>query len=135
MEGDLTAGSATPEPRNPGVDPDTVERVIAGQWSGPLPPPAALEQFERSAPGAADRILGMAEQEEMHRHEQEREMLQSDKRARTRGQWMAFLLAMAVVLGGIWLIDRGRQVEGLIALLSPLAILIGAFLYGKERAG
>ncbi len=99
-----------------------------GQWSGPLPPPAALEQFERSSPGAADRILSMAEKEEEHRHEQERGMLKSDTSARSRGQVMAFLLALITILGGIWLISDGKGIEGLIAVLTPLAGLVGLFL-------
>lgn len=136
MEGDLTAReSGVPDPQHPasGQPPNTEEqRIMMGQWSGPLPPPAALDQFERSSPGAATRILEMAEHEEEHRHEQEREMLRSDKSARTRGQYMAFVLAAIVILGGIWLISDGKQVGGLIAVLSPLAVLVGLFLYGQR---
>lgn len=133
MEGDLTPRGATPEPRQPpGVEPDTAERIVAGQWSGPLPPPAALEQFERSAPGAADRILGMAEREEDHRHNQEQAMLRSDAQARSRGQWMAFLVAFVIIVGGIWLIYKGKQWEGLVAVLTPLATIIGIFIYSTS---
>lgn len=135
MEGDLISGGAAPERhRPPETEVNPAERIVAGQWSGPLPPPAALEQFERSAPGAADRILGMAEREEDHRHAQEREMLRSDARARTRGQWMAFLLALVIVAGGIWLIDQGKQWEGLVAVLTPLATLIGIFVYSTRSS-
>lgn len=130
MEGELTPREPTPDPRQPrAVEPDTAERIVAGQWSGPLPPPAALEQFERSAPGAADRILGMAEREEDHRHSQEQAMLRSDAQARSRGQWMAFVVAIVIIVGGIWLISEGKQWEGLVAVLTPLATLIGVFIY------
>ena len=37
---------------------------ISLSYSGPLPHPADLEKFERISPGAADRILGMAEREQ-----------------------------------------------------------------------
>src|ERR1700733_9145648 len=37
-------------------------------YAGPLPHPEHLEHFERTLPGAADRILIMAEQEQGHRH-------------------------------------------------------------------
>jgi uncharacterized membrane protein len=116
MEGNLTPGGPPPEPYQAGSDPDTAERreqqrIIAGQWSGPLPPPAALEQFERSSPGAAGRILDMAEREEDHRHAQEQAMLDSDVAARTRGQWMAFLVALVIIAGGIWLIYKANSWE------------------------
>lgn len=47
---------------------------------------------------------------------------------------MAFSLAAIVVLGGIWLISEGKQVGGLIAVLSPLAVLVGLFLHGQRDA-
>jgi len=137
MEGDVDRRGGPPEPVQAGSEPtgDTTERLLAmrARWSGPLPPPEALEQFERASPGAADRILGMAEQEEAHRHRQERDMLQSESSARARGQWMAFTLALVIILGGIWLIYKGKQWEGLVAVLAPLATLIGLFLYAREH--
>ena len=42
--------------------------------SGPLPCSKEFEAYERVSPGAANRILIMAEQEQMHRHKME-EML------------------------------------------------------------
>jgi uncharacterized membrane protein len=136
MEGEIVSGGSSPEPHRPqGVEADPAERIVAGQWSGPLPPPAALEQFERSAPGAADRILGMAEREEEHRHTQERAMLRSDTQARARGQWMAFLVALVIIAGGIWLISKGKQWEGLVAVLTPLATLVGIFIYSTSAPG
>ena len=35
--------------------------VIAQQFSGPIPPPDALAQYNNIVPGAAERILKMAE--------------------------------------------------------------------------
>lgn len=46
---------------------------------------------------------------------------------------MAFVLAVIVIVGGIWLISEGKQVGGLIAVLSPLAVLIGLFLHGQKQ--
>lgn len=133
VEEGLTPRAPQPERRS-GTEgqPDSEERIRMGQWSGPLPPPAALEQFERSSPGAADRILSMAEREEKHRHEQERKMLSSDTSARSRGQFMAFLIAVVIILGGMWLIHDGKSIEGLIAVLTPLAVLVGLFLRSQS---
>jgi uncharacterized membrane protein len=74
----------------------------------------------------------MAEREEDHRHLQEQAMLESDAKARTRGQWMAFLVAIVIIVGGIWLIYKGKQVGGLIAVLTPLATLVGVFIYSNR---
>jgi uncharacterized membrane protein len=51
----------------------------------------------------------MAEREEDHRHSQEQAMLRSDAQARSRGQWMAFVVAIVIIAGGIWLISEGKQ--------------------------
>ena len=43
------------------------------EYSGPIPHPNILKQFEEVIPGSADRILKMAEKEQEHRHEFEKE--------------------------------------------------------------
>jgi hypothetical protein len=48
--------------------PTEPKPVASQSWHGPLPPPAALEHFERIVPGAAQRLIDMAEAEQKHRH-------------------------------------------------------------------
>ncbi len=62
-------------------------------------------------------------------------MLRSDAQARARGQWMAFLVALVIIIGGIWLIYKGKQWEGLVAVLTPLATLVGIFIYSTSDLG
>lgn len=59
-------------------------------------------------------------------------MLTSDAKARSRGQVMAFLIAVLIIVGGIWLIYEGKGIEGLIAVLTPLAVLVGLFLRSQS---
>jgi len=134
MDGDLTTGgSLTPERREPPGEPGTGEQVLMGRWSGPLPPPAALEQFERASPGAADRILTMAEREEEHRQDLERIMVSSEIRSRNRGQFLGFLIAAITLIGGIWLVYEGKDWPGLVAILTPLIGLVGIFVYTQDK--
>jgi uncharacterized membrane protein len=46
--------------------------------SGPLPPPSELQEFEKISPGAAARIIEMAEREQAHRHRMEELSTQAD---------------------------------------------------------
>ena len=39
------------------------------QYSGPIPHPKIISGYEEILPGAADRILSMAEKESQHRHD------------------------------------------------------------------
>lgn len=136
MDEDLTAGGPTPAEHresSPGQEPPTGEQVVMGRWSGPLPPPAALEQFERASPGAADRILTMAEREEEHRQSLERMMATSEIKSRNRGQFLGFAIAAITLVGGIWLVYEGKDWPGLVAILTPLVGLVGIFVYTQSR--
>src|SRR4051794_22436827 len=42
------------------------------EFSGPLPPPSYLREYDIILPGAASRIISMAEAEQRHRHAWER---------------------------------------------------------------
>src|SRR3989338_3375865 len=50
------------------------------EFSGPLPPPEVLRQFDQVVPGAAERIIKMAEQQFAHRTELEKKVIDSDIR-------------------------------------------------------
>jgi uncharacterized membrane protein len=54
-------------------------------FSGPLPPPEALSQYESISNGLAERIVQMAEREQAHRHEQEKQALTEDEENNKRG--------------------------------------------------
>lgn len=80
--------------------------------SGPLPSARELLGYENLLPGAAERILAMAEREQTQRHELELTIVRTEVVLKRRGQWMA-----------------------LSALVSMLS-LIAVFVYlGAPRAG
>jgi uncharacterized membrane protein len=89
----------------------TIQQRIAS-WSGPVPSPDALENFERVVPGSAERIISsaIAQQEHVrtlevkqsdHRRKMEAQYLTgSEKRANT-GMWTAYSLAVFGIIAGI----------------------------------
>ena len=48
---------------------------VAQQYSGPIPPPEILHRFDQIIPGAAERILVMAEENGRHQREIEKAAL------------------------------------------------------------
>lgn len=74
---------------------------ITQQWQGPLPPPAALESFERVIPGSADRILTMAEKEQGARIAHEKTALDASVLQLKRGQIYGVLILLAAIGGAI----------------------------------
>lgn len=100
--------------------------------SGPLPAPEDLAHYDEICPGAANRIIAMAESNMGHRQSMEKTMIQSEYGLRTRGQWLAItaLFAMlAVIAFTFWL---GQPIAGAVLGSATLIAVTGMFL-GREK--
>lgn len=104
-------------------------------FSGPIPPPALLEGYEAILPGAAERILVLAESEAVHRRELEkREILanialaKSEHRQVYVGQFCALAISVLFILSGAFLIYSGKSIPGSFLSLAGLAPIVVAFL-------
>jgi len=108
-------------------------QAMMRSFSGPLPPPEALERYNQVLPGAAERIIAMAESQHNHRQGLESHVVRSNVSAQTLGTILGFIVAMTVVIGGMYLVHEGKSGEGLAAILTALASLGGVFLYSKRE--
>ena len=73
-------------------------------WHGPIPPPQTLEKYENILPGAADRILQLAEDEAQFRRvqsEQINKALAADMIAYRKEVSRGQLCGLSVALGGL----------------------------------
>lgn len=75
------------EPSSP--DPSRRAEV----WSGSIPPPAALESFERAMPGLAREIVDEFRAEARHRREIEARASRTEAASELIGKAMALLFA------------------------------------------
>src|SRR5436305_14406278 len=127
----------------PPVHPVSKERPVAKRsaeiahfkaefFEGPLPPPVTLAEYDRICPGAASRILAMAESQSKHRQELESRVVQSNCRSQDRGPVLGFVLALAVIALGGYLILHGKELSGLVALIGALTAVVIPFVYGKR---
>ena len=120
-----------PQPPTQGDDIDSHEvrlNLIAQSkhtFSGPLPPPAMLAQYEQVYPGLADRIVKMAEHQQDHRMYVERTVVDSETRNEKRGMYFSFILASSGLFGGVSLVALGLSVTGLIGFFVALGSLVG----------
>ena len=71
------------------------QQIVSAGWSGPLPPPAALDEFNRIVPGGAERIFAQFEAEGTHRRELERRQSKFVVRDVHIGQALAGLFALS----------------------------------------
>lgn len=102
-------------------------------YSGPVPPPAVLQEFERTLPGAANRIFMLAEAQARHRQSLEIRLSGSRIRTASRGQWLAFMVVIVGMGCGTWLAATGRELYGLASVLAPLTAAAALFVYTRRR--
>jgi uncharacterized membrane protein len=98
------------------------------EFSGPLPPPSYLRDYETVIVGAADRIIAMAEKEQMHRHDWERSALRNT----TIGLWFGFFIALGLLGGAIYSVRTGQPVIAGIFLTASAVGMVPALIKGRE---
>lgn len=122
------------------LDPRTNEvlgTVSSFSWeeyySGPLPTPQQLGEYNRVSAGLGDRIVTEWQTEGSHRRNLERTVVKGQLLAQSRGQVFALVIALVVISGGLALLFTNRQTGGLVAILAPLATLAGVFIYNQRK--
>ncbi len=128
-------------PLNPGQHQAGV-RIESRQMLriAPLPTVQEFGGYEAVLPGAAERIMrqaermtDMAEKQQRHRFELETRVVDGNLRSQNTGMWIGGVLCMSAIVGGLALLLTGKPVEGLIGLITPLALLAGVFVYGRNQ--
>ena len=109
-----------------------VARVIQSEFRGPIPPPEIISGYEAIIPGAADRILAMAEKQSQHRQEMEKIKMKSESRDGLLGILFAFVLGIGSIIAAIVIVVLVPQNAGAIssALLGMTGIgsIIATFI-------
>ncbi|OGG62627.1 hypothetical protein A3I46_00030 [Candidatus Kaiserbacteria bacterium RIFCSPLOWO2_02_FULL_54_13] len=75
----------------------------------------------------------MAEGQSGHRQKLESRVIWFDGIRATLGVIFGFLIAITGIGAGTWLIYSGFNIYGLVSLLAPLAVIVGAFVYQKRE--
>ena len=116
-----------------------VAQAQATSFSGPLPPPEILSQYDEVVKGAAERILKMAEQQLAHRQGLESAVVNSDISKSYWGLAAAFVLVLTSIICGSLVAYNGQPWAGGAIGTVSIVGLVWAFLEGtrsrrEERA-
>ena len=116
-----------------------VEAVHASLYAGPIPPPEALAHYERTLPGAADRILKMSESQQAHRQATETVVVNYEVRRGMAGLAAGVGVTLAAFALAGALAALGQTTFGFATAMVAIASLAGVFVAGhfsrrKERA-
>ena len=116
-----------------------VTQFSAESYSGPLPQPEELGKYESVLPGAADRIITMAEKELAQRHDAERTFLelrrlsiQADYGRSNRGLYAGATVALAIVAAGALMTYLGQSEEAAAVVTGTIASVAAIFVYGAR---
>lgn len=128
---------------SPAQPPAKNQTVIQhASFSGPLPPPQILADYERIKPGFAERIVALAEGEAAHRRARETRALETEiEMGKTQlreiflGQVLAFVIGMTALVGGIYLAAHGAETAGGFIGTGGVVGLVTAFIQGRKRPG
>ena len=101
-------------------------------YSGPLPHPSMLREYDNIIPNGAERIFNMAENQAKHRQSLEKHVVKSNSRDSFSGIFSAFILSMFTIACGTYCVVSGFSVAGVLLGGAGLASLVGTFIYGTR---
>ena len=101
-------------------------------FTGPLPHPDILKKFDEIVPGAAERIIKMAEEQSEHRRGLEKSVISSDISRSKWGQILGFFIAIGGLTASTLIAIYANAYIGGIIGFSALASLVGVFMYGSK---
>src|ERR1700680_2944887 len=102
-------------------------------FSGPLPPPSMLAQYNTVVTNGAERIMSMAEKQQAHRLDIEHRVVHGNSFDQRLGLILGFIVMMSVVATGVWCIYIGKDTAGLTALITSVGGPVVAFIYGRKK--
>ena len=99
-------------------------------YSGPIPPPDLLKQYDEIAPGTALRIIAMSEKQSEHRMSLEKQVVTSGITRSWIGLVFEFLIACIFAGAGVWVASMGHPGAGATIATVSVASLVGVFVTG-----
>lgn len=101
-------------------------------YSGPIPHPEHLRQYDEIEPGSAKLIIQMFIEQSKHRRKQEDKILDADIKGFARGQVFGFIILLLAIIGGFILIAFEKDGIGLASIITAIAGLSLSYFYGKK---
>ncbi len=120
-------------PHKPQTTHQSKVAVQQTSFSGPIPHPDTLHGYDLIIPGAAERILAMAEADAKHQREIEMAALNAAKSEVRLGQWLGFIIGLAALGTSLTAIILDAEVVAGIIGGTTVVGLVSAFIFGRIK--
>lgn len=100
-------------------------------FAGPLPPPEVLAHYAQIFPELPKILVARYESQAEHRQSLEKRAVDSNIKREKTGQWMAFILSFLAIGGGLYLSYLGKDLSGIVAIVTAVAGLATVFITEK----
>lgn len=118
--------SARPLPR------PTEINLTATTFSGPLPPPQMLADYDKISPGLANRMMAQVELQSEHRREIEKTVVQGNVRSSKRGTVAGVIVALGAMALAAYALQTNHPTAAVAIVSIDLASLVGVFVLGRN---
>jgi uncharacterized membrane protein len=124
------AEHSRPEVPAPRDGPLHISQVIQQtRHQGPIPAPQDFAACERVLPGAADRILKMAENQAAYRQGLERFAVRGDFFKAMMGTVLGYIAFAGAMAGAVFLLFNNKPIESLGTFIVALGSAFGSKIY------
>lgn len=110
-----------------------ITQVTQHQFSGPIPHPEVLQLYDATIPGAAERILAMAEKDASHQIEIEKSALNHAAAEVKRGQIFGLIIGMLAFLTSIIALALGSEKTAMALGGTTVIGLVTVFVTGRLK--
>lgn len=107
-------------------------------YSGPYPEPSELAKYEEIQPGFADRLIAMAEKEQLERHRMQEQVISVNSKMherevslQKRGQFFALLSVLSITLLCAYGFYLGHASESSKIAIGVIVAVAGLFITGQ----
>ena len=97
-------------------------------YSGAVPPPEMLREFDKIIPNGADRFMKMAEEQSAHRRKIEQKIVESNVKNENLGLVFAFSISIIGLISAAILAYKGNNVGAGVFAIPALGGLVNSFL-------
>ena len=100
-------------------------------FSGPLPSPRMMADYNTIIPGAAERIMIMAEEQHRHRISLEKNIMPNQVKQSERGQYFAFGLCFLLILLAGYCVYKEANLVAFSIVTTTIIVVTGLFITGR----